>query len=70
MLWRMRSLTTMLVQIVVLSKTTLLPDEDLQYAVEIRDQYLSDNRETNDKQNPLYSLTMMNIIFPDIMMFL
>ena len=35
-----------------------------------RDQYLSDNRETNDKQNPLYSLTTMNIIFHDIMMFL
>ena len=35
-----------------------------------RDQHLSDNRETNDKQNPLYSLTTMNIIFHDIMMFL
>ena len=34
------------------------------------DQYLSDNRETNNKQNPLYSLTTMNIIFHDIMMFL
>ena len=66
----MKSLTTMLVQIVVLSKTTLLPVKTCNMQLKRRDQYLSDNRETNDKQNPLYSLTTMSIIFHDIMMFL
>ena len=44
-----------MVQIVRLSKWTLSPDEDLQCAVERRDQYQSDNRETNDKTKPFIS---------------
>ena len=33
------------------------------------DQYHIDNRETNDKRNPLYTLTTINSIFPDIFTF-
>ena len=31
-----------------------------------RDQYLCDNRETNDQRNPFYALSTMNNIFHDI----
>ena len=36
-------------------ESTLSPDEDLQRAVERRDQYQSDNRETSDKIKPFIS---------------
>ena len=41
-------LTTKVEQIVLLSKSTLSPDEDLQERSKRRVQYLSDNRDTND----------------------
>ena len=45
-------LTTTVVQIIRLSKSTLSPDENLSVRSNRRDQYQSDNRETNDKTNP------------------
>ena len=42
------------VQIVLLSKSTTLPDENLQYVVEVAQSMSSDYHETNDKQNPLW----------------
>ena len=52
--------------IVRLSKSTLSPDEDLQCAVETsRSNYQSNNRETNDKLHPLYTLSAMFDIFHD-----
>ena len=48
-----QSPTTMVVQIVLLSKSTLQPDDDLQSRLKCCNQYLSDNRQTNNKWNPL-----------------
>ena len=45
-------LTTTVVQIIRLSKSTLSPDENLSVRSNRRDQYQSDNRDTNDKTNP------------------
>ena len=55
-----QSLTTTVVQIVPLSKSTLLPDEDLQYTVEtLRSICNSLLCQTNDKQT-LYTRHTMN----------
>ena len=55
-----KSLTTTVVQKVRLSKSTLSPDEDLQCAVERRDQYQSDNRGTNDKTKPFNPIVLIS----------
>ena len=46
---RHQSLTTMVAQIVLLSKSMLQPDEDLKSRLKCCNQYLSDNHETNTK---------------------
>ena len=62
---RHQSVTTTVVEIVLLSKSTLQPDEDLQSRLKCCNQYLSDNRQTNNKWNPLYTFCTMNNIFHD-----
>ena len=49
-----------MVQKVLLSKSTLSPDEDLKCAVERRDQYQSDNRGTNDKTKPFNPIVLIS----------
>ena len=60
---RHQSLTTMVVQVVLLS--TLQPHEDPQSRLKCFNQYLSGNHETNNKWNPLKIFSIMNNIIPD-----
>ena len=62
-----QSLTTTVVKIVRLSKSTLSPDElTCSVRSKRRDQNQSDNRDIHDKLNPLYTLFTMINIFHDI----
>ena len=62
-----QSLTTTVVKIVRLSKSTLSPDElTCSVRSKRRDQNQSDNRDIHDKLNPLYTLSTMINIFHDI----
>ena len=58
-----QSLTTTVVQIVRLSESTLSPMKTCFVRSKRRDQYQSDNRETNDNTKPLS--TMINIFHDD-----
>ena len=58
-----QSLTTTVVQIVRLSESTLSPMKTCTVRSKRRDQYQSDNRETNDNTKP--RSTMINIFHDD-----